>query len=154
MSPETTTDRTSNESSLATSLPSSSTANGGFVGPQAPFLSNVSEGESKAGPRSPYSATRSLLQTLTAPATPRINIPPSPPGTVHDELNKKFQHFIDLKKQDVHFNEKLARSSALKNPGLLKKLMEFAGIEAEASYDTTLPRNIWDPLSYASHKEA
>lgn len=131
------------------SLPSSSIANNGFIGPQTPSLTKAAGNESKATPQSPYSETRSFIQGLTPPPLPRIDIPPSPPGTVSNEINEKFQHFFELKKQDVHFNEKLARSSALKNPSLVHKLMDFAGI-GEGSYDTTLPRDIWDPSKFES----
>ena len=139
------TDRMKNEPSL----PSSSIAKNGFIGPQTPSLTKVEGTESKATPQSPYSETRSLMQSLTPPLIPRMNIPPSPPGTVSNEINEKFQHFFYLKKQNLHFNEKLARSSALKNPSLLNKLMDFAGI-GEGSYDTTLPSDIWDPSKFES----
>ena len=33
-----------------------------------------------------------------------------------EHTNARFKHFLELKKQRIHFNEKLARSSALKNP--------------------------------------
>lgn len=140
-----------NESSFL----SVASADNGFVGPQTPLFTKTPESESKAAPQSPYSVTRSLLQVLTPPPIPTMDIPPSPPGTVPDEINKKFQHFFDLKKQGVHFNEKLARSSALKNPSLLEKLMDFAGIEGESFegegfYDTTLPKDIWDPSQFNS----
>lgn len=121
---------------------SPTTADNDLIGPQAPFFVKVSESVSQAAPPSPYSATRSRIQLLTPPPIPRMDIPPSPPGTVSNELNKKFQHFFDLKKDGVHFNEKLARSSAVKNPGLLEKLMDFAGLDQGISYNTTLSINI------------
>lgn len=63
-------------------------------------------------------------------------------------MDRKFEHFLELKKQGVHFNEKLARSSALKNPSLLQKLMDFAGVEEHDQYATTLSKDIWDPLGF------
>jgi hypothetical protein len=45
----------------------------------------------------------------------------------------------------VHFNEKLARSSALKNPSLLQKLMTFSGIDGSGQYACALPKEVWDP---------
>ncbi len=123
---------------------SSSIANNGFVGPQTQEY--VKTLEDRSNP--PYSLARSLIQTLTLPSHPRVDIPPSPPGTVSMEINKKFEHFSLLKKQKVHFNEKLARSCALKNPGLLQKLMEFADIGEKDDYDTTLPKDIWSPTHF------
>ena len=63
-------------------------------------------------------------------------------------MDQKFEHFFSLKKQGVHFNEKLAKSSALKNPSLLQKLMEFAGVDEEDQYNTTLPENVWNPKGF------
>ena len=146
MDSETAMEQSANESS--TFGPTSAVS--GFVGPQTPLSMQTSKSESKAAPLSPYSVTRSHIQFLTPPPIPRMDIPSSPPGTVSNELNKKFQHFFDLKKQGVHFNEKLARSSALKNPSLLQKLMEFAGIKEESFYGATLSMNIWDPSQFNS----
>jgi hypothetical protein len=127
------------------SVTSSSIAINGFVGPQTQGYVKPSEDRSVP---SPYSLAHSLIQTLTLPSHPRVDIPPSPPGTVSMEINKKFEHFSLLKKQKVHFNEKLARSCALKNPGLLQKLMEFADIGEKDDYDTTLPKDIWSPPDF------
>jgi hypothetical protein len=53
-----------------------------------------------------------------------------------------------LKKQGVHFNEKLAKSPALKNPSMLQKLMDFADIDEAGQYATTLPKELWDPKGF------
>ena len=63
-------------------------------------------------------------------------------------MEKKFEHFLELKKQGVHFNEKLAKSSALKNPSLLQKLMVSAGLDEEDQYNSTLPVKIWNPKGF------
>lgn len=65
-------------------------------------------------------------------------------------MEKKFEHFLELKRQGVHFNEKLAKSSALKNPSLLQKLMASAGVDEHDQYSTTLPKDIWDPTGFSS----
>lgn len=139
---------------MSTLIHDSSPEDSAFVGPRAlPLAQPLSEnGEAISG--SSHLVTRSLLQVLTLPSIPRMDIPPSPPGTVSFEVLKKFQHFSDLKKNNVHFNEKLARSSALRNPSLLKKLMEFADIEGKDYYETTLPSDIWSPskVSYSYQK--
>lgn len=61
--------------------------------------------------------------------------------------NAKFAHFLSLKKQGTHFNEKLAGSSSLKNPSLLKKMMDHAGIDDQAQYSTSLSLDLWDMSS-------
>ena len=111
--------------------------------------------ESTSAPQSPYSAHRATVRDLTLPTVPNLDIPLSPPGSPPPGMDQKFAHFLELKKQGVHFNEKLARSSALKNPSLLKKLMDFAGVEEDKQYATTLPADIWDPAGFppSAYKE-
>lgn len=88
------------------------------------------------------------MHDLTLAMNPKFDIPPSPPGSPLAGMDKKFEHFLELKKQGMHFNEKLAGSSALKNPSLLRKLMTFAGIDECGQYVTTLPKDIWDPAAF------
>lgn len=109
----------------------------------------MSQAQSPAGPSpsgrsSPFSATRALIHDLTLPPVPNLDIPPSPPGSPNAAANAKFEHFLSLKKQGVHFNAKLASSSSLRNPSLLKKMMEHAGIDEESQYNTALPADLWD----------
>lgn len=96
-------------------------------------------------PQSPYSANRSTIRELTLPSVPNLDIPPSPPGSPVASTNAKFSHFLELKKRGVHFNAKLANSSASKNPSLMQKLMDFAGIDEKDQYATTLPKEMWNP---------
>jgi hypothetical protein len=79
-------------------------------------------------PLSPYSSNRALLRDLTLPTVPNYNIPPSPPGSPMESTNAKFKHFLELKKQGIHFNDKLSKSSAMKNPALMQKLLDFSDI--------------------------
>ena len=97
---------------------------------------------------SPYSANCAAIRNLTLPTVPNLDIPPSPAGSPPPGMDKKFEHFLELKKQGVHFNEKLAKSSALKNPSLLQKLMVSAGVDEEDQYNTTLPVEIWNPKGF------
>ncbi|TVY23516.1 Meiotically up-regulated protein [Lachnellula hyalina] len=107
--------------------------------------------ETGAAPQSPYSANRALLRDLTLPTLPNYDIPPSPPGSPVGSTNAKFKHFLELKKQGIHFNEKLAKSSALKNPSLMQKLMDFSDIDEAGQYVTTLPRDLWNPDAFPAH---
>ncbi|KAE8389972.1 nucleophile aminohydrolase [Aspergillus alliaceus] len=95
----------------------------------------------------PLSTSRTLVHDLTLPPVPNLDIPSSPPGSPDAKANAKFAHFLSLKKQDVHFNEKLALSTSLKNPSLLRKLMEHAGIDDQVQYSTSLPLEVWDVSS-------
>ncbi|CAI0654853.1 unnamed protein product, partial [Colletotrichum noveboracense] len=101
------------------------------------------------GADSPYTASRALLRDLTLPPVPNFDIPPSPPGSPPPALTAKFTQFIELKKKGVHFNAKLAQSSALRNPSLTDKLMDFVDIDGRGGYATTLAHDIWDPTSEA-----
>jgi hypothetical protein len=106
-------------------------------------------------PQSPYSANRALLRDLTLPSLPNYDIPPSPPGSPVASTNAKFKHFLELKKKGIHFNEKLSKSAAMKNPSLMQKLMDFSDIDEISQYSTTLPKDIWDPTAFpeAAFKE-
>ncbi|KAK9773704.1 putative HCNGP-like protein [Seiridium cardinale] len=106
-------------------------------------------------PGSPYSANRALLRDLTLPTVPDMDIPPSPPGSPPLAANKKFEQFLELKKKGVHFNSKIAQSSALKNPSLMDKLLKFAEIDQKGQYATTLGTDLWDPSVFpkSAHKE-
>lgn len=107
-------------------------------------------------PQSPYSANRAVLRDLTLPTVPKYDIPSSPHGSPIASTNTKFKHFLDLKKQGVHFNEKLSKSAALKNPSLMQKLMEFSDIDEVDQYATTLTKELWNPDGFpdSAYKEA
>lgn len=121
---------------------------GPVLGPASVDMTPLSEDKhSTSGRSSPFSASRGLVQDLTLPPIPNLDIPPSPPGSPNPAANAKFEHFLLLKKQGVHFNAKLASSSSLKNPSLLKKMMEHAGINDQSQYDTSLPADLWNPAN-------
>ena len=122
--------------------------NGPVLGPASgPAPENQAqspEDPSASGRSSPFSTTRALIHDMTLPPVPNLDIPPSPPGSPNAAANAKFEHFLSLKKQGVHFNAKLASSSSLRNPSLLKKMMEHAGIDERSQYNTSLPPDLWD----------
>lgn len=123
-------------------------ANQELVGPAGPPPSTVPEDNTFSEPSSPYTSQRATIRNLTLPTKPNLDIPPSPPGSPAPGADQKFAHFLQLKQQGVHFNAKLATSSALKNPSLLPKLMEFAGVQNQQQYATTLPADLWDPEGF------
>lgn len=115
------------------------------VGPFRPQSSpSASEQPSASGLPSPSSHARNLIHNLTLPPIPNLDIPPSPPGSPNAAANQKISHFLSLKKQGIHFNEKLVASSSLKNPSLLQKLMDHAGVDDQTQYATALPVDLWD----------
>jgi HCNGP-like protein len=82
------------------------------------------------------------------PPVPNIDIPASPSASPPAASTKKFANFLDLKKKGVHFNAKLSSSSAIRNPGVLPKMMEFAGIDHYDQYASALPNDVAVPTSY------
>jgi hypothetical protein len=104
--------------------------------------------EDGGAPLSPYSANRSAVRNYTMPPVPNFEIPPSPPGSPPPASTKKIARFLQLKRQGVHFNQKLETSSALRNPSLLKKLMDFAGIDDKDQYASTLPPELATPTEF------
>lgn len=121
---------------------------GESIGPEMALSIATSGFKTPTAPQSPYTARRALIRDMILPPIPNLDIPPSPPGSPRPEMDNKFAHFLELKKHGVHFNDKLARSSALKNPGLLQKLMGFAGLEEPDQYASTLAKEIWDPAGF------
>ncbi|KAF2717167.1 hypothetical protein K431DRAFT_315964 [Polychaeton citri CBS 116435] len=96
-------------------------------------------------PLSPFSFAQMRRRELTMPGVPNFSIPDSPPGPSDPDgktqlatTTKKFTRFLELKKQGVHFNERLQNSTSLRNPSLLPKLMEFAGIGPNEEHASTL----------------
>lgn len=122
------------------------------IGPFQPSQLPSPTNDNNIGPQllsrksSPFSINRALLRDMTLPPVPNLDIPPSPPGSPNPTASQKFAHFLSIKRQGVHFNEKLANSSSLRNPSLLTKLMEHTGIDAQAQYATSLPKELWDPV--------
>ena len=121
---------------------------GAILGPAGPPQFTMSDKDTLSAPSSPYTSMRAAIRNLTLPTIPNLDIPPSPPGSPAPGADEKFAHFLELKKQGVHFNAKLASSSALKNPSLLPKLMDFAGLEEQHQCATTLPKDLWDPMDF------
>lgn len=125
---------------------------GPAVGPTLdPFVTpppGLSPNGSSSVSQSPYSSARLAIRNLTLPPIPNFEIPPSPPGSPLPGPTKKFARFLDLKKQGVHFNERVEKSSALRNPSLLKQLMDFAGIKETDQYASTLSKDVAVPTSF------
>lgn len=144
-----------NATALPASLQSSAHAQGPLMGPSIPdevsMFDLPEEDNSLTAPHSPYSANRALLRDLTLPTAPNYEIPQSPPGSPVESTNTKFKQFLKLKKQGVHFNEKLANSAAMKNPSLMQKLLDFADIDETEQYLTALPSILWNPEAFPDY---
>ncbi|KAF3906124.1 hypothetical protein ABW20_dc0100049 [Dactylellina cionopaga] len=99
-----------------------------------------------APPLSPYSRTRSLLRSYTIPnLASDFSIPDSPPGSPPAATAKQFATFLSLKKKNVHFNQKLAQTTALRNPNLLENLMQHVGMDLAGQYASNWKKEIWNP---------
>ncbi|OCL11343.1 hypothetical protein AOQ84DRAFT_287419 [Glonium stellatum] len=121
---------------------------GPSLGPSVTPPQGLSPNNSASIPQSPYSSTRLVIRNLTLPPVPNFEIPPSPPRSPPPGPTKKFARFLDLKKQGVHFNERIEKSSALRNPSLLKQLTDFAGINEIDQYASTLSEDMAVPTSF------
>ena len=108
----------------------------------------TSESSAHSSPTSPNTVHRATIRSLTLPTKPNLDIPQSPLGSPKPGVDQKFSHFLELKKHGVHFNTKLGLSSALKNPSLLPKLMDSAGVSSEWQYATTLPVELWNSAGF------
>lgn len=126
----------------------SATVSGPAQGPAVSPLPPDNDVENDVPPGSPYTSSRATIQNLTLPTVPNFDIPPSPPGSPPQRATKKFAQFLELKKKGQHFNQRLETSSVLRDPGHSQKLMEFAGINEEERYASTLPENLAVPAMF------
>ncbi|EGX91756.1 HCNGP-like protein [Cordyceps militaris CM01] len=130
------------------------------LGPSLPPMGPASGCTSS--PSSPYTTSRSLIHDLTLPSVPCLSIPSSPPPPATPlasclATSQKFAHFLSLKRQGTHFNAKLSQSSALRNPALTDKLLQYVdmpppgaggGGGGRLQYQTTLSAAVWDPAAF------
>jgi HCNGP-like protein len=91
---------------------------------------------------------QSAIRTLTMPPVPNFQIPDSPPGSPPPSTTAKFDKFLELKTKGVHFNENIARSTKLRNPGLFERLMAHAGIDERDQYASALPEDLGVPVTF------
>ena len=121
---------------------------GPALGPQLSAEENTvgfaddSGGEASSRDQSPETASRRLMQNLTLPPVPHIDIPPSPPGTPDPAAETRIKHFLKLKSQGVHMNETLSSKPALRNPSMFGTLMDFAGIGEKEQFASSLPSEL------------
>jgi hypothetical protein len=118
-----------------------------------------------ASPGSPYTSSRLMIQNMTLPTVPNLNIPPSPPGSPPRRSTQKFAQFLELKKKGQHFNQRLENSSVVRDPNHSSKLMDFASvcsdktdtsallanlsqITEEDQYASTLPEGLGVPVTW------
>ncbi|KAF2876475.1 HCNGP-like protein-domain-containing protein [Massariosphaeria phaeospora] len=103
-----------------------------------------------ATPGSPYTSTRSMIRNLTLPTIPNFDIPASPPGSPPHQTTQKFAKFLDLKKNGQHFHQRLESSLGLRDPGHLSRLMDFAGVNEDEQYCSSLPQDLAVPTIFPS----
>ncbi|KAF1971359.1 hypothetical protein BU23DRAFT_555897 [Bimuria novae-zelandiae CBS 107.79] len=114
-------------------------------GPSATPLPEDDETQDITPPGSPFTSNRLMMQSLTLPPVPNLDIPPSPPGSPPQKSTKKFAQFLELKKNGQHFNQRLEGSPVVRDPNHSRKLMDFAGINDEDQYVSTLPEGLGVP---------
>ncbi|KAF3915939.1 hypothetical protein AA313_de0205980 [Arthrobotrys entomopaga] len=97
-------------------------------------------------PLSPYSQNRALLRSYTIPnLTSELTIPDSPLTSPPPGIAKQFASFLTLKQKNVHFNQKLSQTTALRNPNLLENLMQHVGMDSTGQYASNWNKEIWNP---------
>lgn len=121
---------------------------GPAAGPSMPQQESNDTLANESAAQSPYATTQAAIRNLTMPSVPNFDVPDSPPGSPPPQVTKRFAHFLELKKKGVHFNTKLETSPALRNPALLQKLMDFAGVDEYDQYASALPDDLAIPTSY------
>ena len=132
-------------------VPAHYTDEGPMVGPvaqtdiDAPSITDTSDG---VDPDLQTMSERDAIRMLTQSTHPMTSIPPSPPGSPDPAANARFRRFLELKAKGIHFNEDLASKSSFRNPKLLSSMMARAGIDESEQYNTSLPKQLWDPTAF------
>jgi hypothetical protein len=122
--------------------------NGPSQGPTASPPPPDGTSSEDAPPSSAYTSNRAMIQNLTLPTVPNFDIPPSPPGSPPQRATNKFAQFLELKKKGQHFNQRLEGSSVLRDPGHLRKLLDFAGVSEEDQYTSALSDKVVIPVVF------
>jgi hypothetical protein len=52
-----------------------------------------------------------------------------------EERNAKIKHFLRLKQEGIHFNQRLVQSKAFNNPNLYAKLVEYLDLDDSGTND-------------------
>ncbi|KAF2212842.1 hypothetical protein CERZMDRAFT_97342 [Cercospora zeae-maydis SCOH1-5] len=103
-----------------------------------------------------YAFERQRLRELTMPTVPNFDIPDSPPPPARNSeeaaalaaTTKKLERFLELKRQGVHFNDRLQSTDSLRNPSMLPRLMDFAGLEREDGHASSLSEEVAVPVKW------
>jgi hypothetical protein len=121
---------------------------GPSVGPSRPPGEGIDLVEKPGAASLSYADSRAAIRNLTMPPVPNFAIPESPPGSPPLRATKKFDKFLELRQQGIRFNQKLESSSALANPTLFQKLMEYAGLDEQSQYASTLSDDLAVPTRF------
>lgn len=111
-------------------------AQGPAIGPQSvdpPLPEDMPSRE-----ENPETTSRRIMQNLTLPPIPHVEIPPSPPRSPDPTTETNIQSYLEMKSQGIHLNKTLASKPLLRNPSLYSKLIDFAGIGEKEQYATSL----------------
>lgn len=88
------------------------------------------------------------VPNFSLPSPPSPPPPNSEPAALLSQTTKQFERFLALKAQHTHFNSRLAASASLRNPSLLPKLLEFAGIEGQEACESSLAEGLGVPVEW------
>jgi hypothetical protein len=121
---------------------------GPMVGPAMPDTLEAEDEDDSLSELQQSMSERDAIRYLTQATHPMTSIPASPPSSPDPALDAKFQKFLELKSQGVHFNEGLASKSTFRNPSLLATMMARAGLDGPEQYGTSLPLDVYDPSGF------
>jgi len=82
---------------------------------------------------------------MTYATTLPTELPPSPVGECDIELERKFEHYFEMKSKGTNFNENIKRRRDYKNPAIYEYLVQTYGIDEKGS---NLDRTIYDPHEF------
>ncbi|TPX44546.1 hypothetical protein SeMB42_g04289 [Synchytrium endobioticum] len=86
-----------------------------------------------------------LLKPSEMEEVDNYGIPPETDVDCDPDLEAKFEQWMKLKAQGMHFNTRLTRTHAFRNPSIMSKMIEFQGLD---EYGSNFPKDVFDPHGF------
>ncbi|KAI9017810.1 HCNGP-like protein-domain-containing protein [Gaertneriomyces semiglobifer] len=83
-----------------------------------------------------------LLRPPDLPGLRNWGIPDEAVGECDPAIEQKVARFLSLKAQGMHFNDRLMRTHAFRNPSIMSKMIEFLGLDETGS---NYVKDVFDP---------
>ncbi|TPX37503.1 hypothetical protein SmJEL517_g00724 [Synchytrium microbalum] len=92
-----------------------------------------------------FESLRAILKPPAIEGQESYGIPPEPDAECDPDLEAKFENWMNLKLNGMHFNTRLTKTHAFRNPSIMSKMIEFQGLD---EYGSNFPKDMFDPHGF------